>query len=120
MGELNNTAEKPRIVDVAAAARRAAPPRNDGQRLQAAIRPEGSERSPHASITWRRCPGSTRPIALLGSVGVRSLSIVRGGFFGGESTSALATPAGWATMVRLTRQCSGRAATRPAADRQNR
>ena len=92
---------------------------NAGRHRRAAIRCCGAARVPHPSIVWCRCPGSTRSIALLGSVGARSLSIVRGAFFGGEATSGLATSAGWATMMRLTRRCR-RIALRATAERQDR
>jgi len=89
-----------------------------GRHQRVAIRCVGAARVPHPSIAWRRGPGSTRSIALLGSVGVHSLPIVLGGFMGSAATSGLSTSAGWATMVRLTRQCSGSPAA--TADRQTR
>ena len=110
-------AEKPRVVNVAAAARRPAP-RVDGQHLQAAFRAGEASEVPHRQADRCRGPGSTRSIALLGSVGVHSLPIVLGGFMGNAATSGLSTSAGWATMVRLTRQCSGSPSA--TADRQTR
>ena len=89
-----------------------------GRHLRVAIRCVGSARVPRPSIVWRRCPGSTRSIALLGSAGVHSLPIVLGSSMGSAATSGLSTSAGWATMMRLTRQCSGSPAA--TADRQTR
>ena len=89
-----------------------------GRHQRVAIRCVGAAKVPRPSIVWRRHPGSTRSIALLGWVGVHSLPIVLGGSMGSATTSGFSTSAGWATMVRLTRQCSGSPSA--TADRQHR